>query len=94
MVHQARTLAQLAEALGSLNKYYCSQRLCCEVSDPNTLIKYFVLSGGAEDFARRWDEATGEVNKYFCSEFYRQPIEDERSPLELLHDPSRRLRLR
>jgi hypothetical protein len=78
MVKQDRTQAQLAEALGPVNRYFCSQHFCCEVSHPDRLLEYFVKSGGATDFARRWTEAMGSDNKWYCSEHYRHRVDDPR----------------
>ena len=44
--------------------------------DPEVLVCYYVKSGGAADFARRFEEAMGDDNRYFCSEFYNREIWD------------------
>src|SRR4051812_40390036 len=74
----ARVEMQLAEALGPVNKYYCSCHFEREVADYNTLLMYFIRLGGAADFARRWAQAMGPDNRWYCSEYYKQPITDER----------------
>lgn len=61
---------QLAEALGPDNRWFCAQALGKTVDDPETLLKYFIKSGGAEDFAARFDEAMGPLNRWYCSEHY------------------------
>jgi hypothetical protein len=73
-----RTLMQVAEALGPVNRWYCSQFCGREVSDPEVLVRYFVRSGGAADFARRWDEAMGLENRWYCSEFYGRDVREPR----------------
>ena len=54
-----RLRMQLAEALGHVNRWYCSQAHGYPVDDPDLLMCYFVRSGGAKDFARRYEEAMG-----------------------------------
>jgi hypothetical protein len=44
---------QLEEALGPVNRWYCSQHYRREVTEPNTLLEYYIKHGGAEQFARR-----------------------------------------
>jgi hypothetical protein len=71
-----RLRKQLAEALGQVNRWYCSQFHGYPVEDPNLLWKYFINNGGAVDFARRYDEATGAKNRWYCSEFHGRDIRD------------------
>ena len=71
-----RTRMQLAEALGAVNRWYCSQRHGREVRDEEVLVRYFVRSGGAADFARRWNEAMGLENRWYCSQFYRRDVRE------------------
>ncbi len=71
-----RVRLQLDEALGSLNRWFCSQAHRRPVHDPEVLVCYYVKSGGAADFARRFEEAMGDDNRYFCSEFYNREIWD------------------
>jgi hypothetical protein len=52
-----RTRRQRAEALGPVNRWFCSQAFCCEITNPDKLMEYFIKSGGAADFARRYDHA-------------------------------------
>jgi hypothetical protein len=66
----------LAEALGSVNRWYCSQAYGRAVNDPEVLLKYFVRSGGAKDFADRYNAAMGAENRWYCSEFYQRDIRD------------------
>ena len=49
---------QIEEALGPVNRWYCSEFFRREVTDPNKLIEYYIRSGGAVDFARRYRGAT------------------------------------
>ena len=44
---------QLAEALGPVNRWYCSQFYGREITDPDELVEYYIKHGGAEAFARR-----------------------------------------
>jgi len=71
-----RVRVQVAEALGCVNRWYCSQAHGRPIEDPETLLMYFIRSGGAHDFARRFEEAMGATNRWFCSEFYRRDIRD------------------
>jgi hypothetical protein len=73
---KCRSQAQAAEIVGKVNRWYCSQAHKREVTDGNTLTKYFIDSGGAHDFCERWEEAMDEPNRWFCSEYYDQPIGD------------------
>lgn len=67
---------QLAEARGALNRWYCSQCHCRQIDDDEMLMRYYIKSGGAKDFARRYEEAMGMLNKWYCSEFYGRAIGD------------------
>jgi hypothetical protein len=71
-----RLRMQVAEALGCVNRWYCSQAYGRMIDDPETLLRYFVRSGGAADFARRYDEAMSPQNRWFCSEYHRRDIRD------------------
>jgi hypothetical protein len=71
-----RLRMQLAEALGPVNRWFCSQFYRRPISDPETLMLYFIRSGGAADFAKRYAEAVGPVNRWFCSEFHHREIND------------------
>ena len=75
MVH-FRVWLQLAEALGPVNQWYCSQAYGQCVTDHELLITYFVKSGGAEDFAFRFEQAMGSLNRWYCSEYYGREIRD------------------
>jgi hypothetical protein len=74
-----RLRMQLAEALGHVNRWYCSQAHGYPVDDPELLMCYFVRSGGAIDFARRYDEAMGAKNRWYCSEFHGRDIRDPKT---------------
>src|SRR5271170_3061182 len=71
-----RLRKQLAEALGPVNRWYCSQAHGYPVEDPDLLWKYFINNGGADDFARRYEEAMGAKNRWYCSEFHGRDIRD------------------
>jgi len=43
--------AQMREALGPVNKWYCSQYFGREITDPETLLRYYIKNGGARHFA-------------------------------------------
>ena len=45
---------QLHEALGPVNKWYCSQCYGFEVTDPDTLLAYYIRHGGAWQFRQRY----------------------------------------
>jgi hypothetical protein len=79
---EQRCRIQLREALGEANRWYCSQFHCREIRDPAILIEYFIKSGGARDFARRFNEAMGLANRWYCSEYYQRDVRDP----ELLWD--------
>jgi hypothetical protein len=67
---------QIAEALGPVNRWFCSQTYGREVSNPDLLMKYYVKNGGADDFSDRWAEAMDAPNRWYCSEFYGREICD------------------
>ena len=50
-----RLRKQLAEAFGHDNRWFCSQAHGRKVDDPDVLLTYFVRSGGAADFCRRYE---------------------------------------
>jgi hypothetical protein len=45
--------AQIKEALGDVNKYYCSIYYGYEVTDKETLLRYYIKHGGAKGFRER-----------------------------------------
>jgi hypothetical protein len=71
-----RARMQVAEALGSDNRWFCSQACGREIDDPDALVTYFVRSGGAEDFDRRFAEAMGHLNRWYCCQFYGYEVHD------------------
>jgi hypothetical protein len=71
-----RLRKQLAEALGQVNRWYCSQAHGRPINDPELLLSHFIKSGGARDFARRYALAMSSANRWYCSEFYRREIRD------------------
>ncbi len=48
---------QRREALGPVNKWYCSQHFGYEVQDPDILLAYYIKHGGAQHYrqAHRFD---------------------------------------
>jgi hypothetical protein len=73
-----RLQMQLAEALGHVNRWYCSQAHRRQIDDPELLMVYFIKSGGAADFDRRFKQAIGPLNRYYCSEFHQSDIRDQK----------------
>jgi hypothetical protein len=71
-----RVRLQLAEAFGPLNRWFCSEAYGREIDDEELLLIYYIKSGGAENFAKRYDQALGHLNRWYCSEFYRRDIGD------------------
>ena len=72
-----RIRAQIAEAHGPVNRWYCAQFYRREISDLELLMRYFIRSGGAADFDRRYREAMSLENRWFCSEFHRRDVREE-----------------
>jgi hypothetical protein len=66
----------MTEALGPLNRWYCSQAYCQEIDDEELLLKYYIKSGGAVDFAKRYAEAMSPLNRWYCSQFHGHDIGD------------------
>ena len=71
-----RFRVQLADALGPVNRWYCSQAHGQPIDDPELLVIYFIRSGGAQDFANRYEQAMSALNRWYCSEFYGCDIRD------------------
>lgn len=71
-----RFQCQRTEALGQTNRWYCSQSHGRAIEDPELLWRYYIKSGGAEDFATRFDAAMSPLNQWYCSEFHHRPITD------------------
>ena len=44
---------QMQEALGPVNKWYCSQYYGYEIHDPECLLRYYIQPGGASNFCRQ-----------------------------------------
>ena len=44
---------QRREALGSVNKWFCSQFYGHEVTDPEALLAYYIKHGGAKHFRQQ-----------------------------------------
>ena len=49
---------QRRDALGSVNKWYCSQFHGYEVTDPEVLLAYYIRHGGALHFRRQHEQVT------------------------------------
>lgn len=81
-----RALKQVEEALSEKNRYYCSLALGREVTDGETLMRYFCGNGGAIDFERRFNEAFSDQNRYYCSLFYGFCVEDEQTIWDYYND--------
>jgi hypothetical protein len=62
-----RTRAQLAEALGPVNRWFCSEKMGQPVDRHEVLVTHYIKHGGAADFARRYREAMSKDNRWFCS---------------------------
>lgn len=74
-----RVRTQLAEALGPVNRWYCSMYYDRMIDDPELLIQYFIKSGGARNFALRFQEAMSPLNRYFCSQRHGREISDPKT---------------
>jgi hypothetical protein len=71
-----RVHLQLAEALGDVNRWFCSEFYNRAISDPHILLEYFIRNGGAANFAHRFRQAFSDLNRYYCSEYYGRHISD------------------
>ena len=71
-----RLRSQLAEALGPVNRWFCSQAYGRPVDDPETLLVYYIRNGGAADFANRFEQATGPVNRWYCSQHHGRDVSE------------------
>ena len=71
-----RVRKQLAEAMGAVNRWYCSQAFGRRVDDPETLVIYFIRKGGAADFAARYDAAMSPANRWYCSEHHGREVSE------------------
>ena len=71
-----RVQLQVDEALGSLNRWFCSEAFGHKIDDPELLVIYYIKSGGAADFARRYCDAMGLLNRWYCSEYYGRDIRE------------------
>jgi hypothetical protein len=71
-----RVRLQLAEVFGPVNRWFCSQAFGREIREPEMLLIYYIRSGGAADFALRYEQAMGKDNRWYCSEFYGRDIRD------------------
>jgi hypothetical protein len=87
-----RVRLQLAEAFSALNRWYCSQAHCREIDDQDMLLVHYIRNGGAEDFAKRFEEAMGPQNRWYCSEFHHTDVRDPLILWEYYHVTSPRRR--
>ena len=71
-----RLQLQLAEAVGSYNRWFCCQFHGRPIDDAETLLIYYIQSGGAKGFAWRYSQAMGPENRWYCSQFYAREITD------------------
>jgi hypothetical protein len=71
-----RVRLQLSEAFGSVNRWFCSEAHGREITDLELLLIYYIKSGGAADFAERFNQATGMLNRWYCSEFHGREIHE------------------
>lgn len=53
---------QMQEALGPVNKWYCSQYYGYEVTAPDLLLAYYIKHGGASHFRQLHAADVGEAN--------------------------------
>jgi hypothetical protein len=74
-----RVRQQFTEAFGQTNRWYCAQAYGQPIQDRELLVVYYIKSGGAEDFARRYEEAMGPLNRWYCSEYYRRDVRDPKT---------------
>jgi hypothetical protein len=71
-----RIRAQVAEATGSLNRWYCSQAYGQQIDSEELLLTYYIKNGGAKSFATRYAEAMDATNRWYCSQYYGREICD------------------
>ncbi len=45
--------AEVREALGPDNKWFCSKHFGREITNPDTLLTYYIRHGGPEEFRKR-----------------------------------------
>ena len=76
MLMRFRAQLQIEEALGETNRYFCCKAYNQEVRDDELLVRYYIESGGAEDFERRFRHAMSNENRWYCSEFYLREVSD------------------
>jgi hypothetical protein len=71
-----RAQLQRAEMLGHDNKWYCAEYYGRMIENEDVLAEYYIRTGGAIDFDRRFIEAMSLENRYYCSQFYGRDIRD------------------
>jgi len=49
---------QLEEALGPVNRWFCSQHYGREVTEPDLLVEYYIRHGGAEHFRHKYGRSS------------------------------------
>ncbi len=77
MAMHFRLRMQLLEVLSPENRWFCSLAHHRKIDEPELLWIHFVRSGGAVDFARRFQEAMSSDNRWYCAQFYDREIKDE-----------------
>jgi hypothetical protein len=71
-----RIRLQLVEAFSPVNRWYCSQYYRRQIDDEETLLRYYIKSGGARDFAERFNEATSGLNRWYASQYHQHDVRD------------------
>jgi hypothetical protein len=54
--------AQMREALGPVNRWFCAQHFGRDVNDTETLLRYYIKNGGAKHFAQYAAAHAGSAN--------------------------------
>lgn len=52
-----RNKKQIDEALSDVNRYYFWEKYGRQPIDDSELVEYYIFSGGAVNFAGRWDKS-------------------------------------
>lgn len=87
-----RTRAQIEEACGPMNRYFCSLASGRPVTDREALLCHFIKSGGAADFAIRYRQAMSDANRWYCSEYMGYNVTDPETLWNYYNDRSRQRR--
>ena len=89
---KSRMRLQKAEACGPVNRWFCSQAHGRPVTDEETLLRYYIKSSGAVNFAKRYDEAMSSQNRWYCSQYYGFEVSNEEMLWEYYHQRTRTTR--